>query len=112
MLEHAWNETGPRFKAWLAALLLLIGVGGFCYSIQLGTGLGVTGMSRDVSWGLYIGQVTFFVGVAASAVMVVLPYYLSKCSVELPSSVNFWRSPRSSCAFCSSWLTSGCRRGC
>lgn len=56
MLEHAWNETGPRFKAWLAALLLLIGIGGFCYSIQLGTGLGVTGMSRDVSWGLYIGQ--------------------------------------------------------
>jgi molybdopterin-containing oxidoreductase family membrane subunit len=33
-------------------------------------------MSRDVSWGLYIGQFTFLVGVAASAVMVVLPYYL------------------------------------
>ena len=81
MLEHAWNETGPRFKAWLAALLLLIGIGGFCYSIQLGTGLGVTGMSRDVSWGLYIGQFTFFVGVAASAVMVVLPYYLHDVKV-------------------------------
>jgi molybdopterin-containing oxidoreductase family membrane subunit len=33
-------------------------------------------MSRDVSWGLYIAQFTFLVGVAASAVMVVLPYYL------------------------------------
>ena len=33
-------------------------------------------MSRDVSWGLYIGQFTFLVGVAASGVMVVLPYYL------------------------------------
>jgi len=33
-------------------------------------------MSRDVSWGLYIANFTFFVGVAASAVMVVLPYYL------------------------------------
>ena len=33
-------------------------------------------MSRDVSWGIYIAQFTFFVGVAASAVMVVLPYYL------------------------------------
>ena len=39
-------------------------------------GLGITGMSRDVSWGLYIAQFTFMVGVAASAVMVVLPYYL------------------------------------
>jgi molybdopterin-containing oxidoreductase family membrane subunit len=33
-------------------------------------------MSRDVSWGVYIAQLTFLVGVAASAVMVVLPYYL------------------------------------
>ena len=40
------------------------------------SGLGVTGLSRDVSWGLYIGQFTFLVGVAASAVMLVIPYYL------------------------------------
>ena len=33
-------------------------------------------MSRDVSWGLYIAQFTFLVGVAASAVMLVTPYYL------------------------------------
>ena len=39
-------------------------------------GLKITGMSRDVSWGFYIGQFTYFVGVAASGVMVVLPYYL------------------------------------
>jgi molybdopterin-containing oxidoreductase family membrane subunit len=33
-------------------------------------------MGRDVSWGFYIAQFTFLVGIAASAVMVVLPYYL------------------------------------
>jgi Ni/Fe-hydrogenase subunit HybB-like protein len=33
-------------------------------------------LSRDVSWGLYIGQLTYFVGIAAGGVMVVLPYYL------------------------------------
>jgi molybdopterin-containing oxidoreductase family membrane subunit len=38
--------------------------------------LAVTGLSRDVSWGFYLAQLTFLVGVAASAVMVVLPYYL------------------------------------
>ncbi|MBU4011204.1 MAG: polysulfide reductase NrfD, partial [Proteobacteria bacterium] len=42
----------------------------------LSFGLGLTGMSRDVSWGFYIAQFTFLVGVAASAVMLVLPYYL------------------------------------
>jgi len=46
------------------------------YGWQLTTGLTITGMSRDVTWGLYIAQFTFLVGVAASAVMVVLPYYL------------------------------------
>ena len=49
---------------------------GIAYSRQLTEGLHITGMSRDVSWGLYIAQFTFMVGVAASAVMVVLPYYL------------------------------------
>ena len=46
------------------------------YLIQFSEGLKVTGMSRDVSWGLYIGQLTYLVGVAAGGVMVVLPYYL------------------------------------
>jgi hypothetical protein len=48
----------------------------FLLYAQLDYGLGNTGMSRDVSWGLYIAQFTFLVGVAASAVMLVLPYYL------------------------------------
>jgi molybdopterin-containing oxidoreductase family membrane subunit len=39
-------------------------------------GLGLTGMSRDVSWGLYISNFTFLVGVAAGGVMLVLPYYI------------------------------------
>ena len=56
------------------ALLILSGL--FFYSQQLSDGLAITGMSQDVSWGLYISQFTFLVGVAASAVMVVLPYYL------------------------------------
>jgi Ni/Fe-hydrogenase subunit HybB-like protein len=65
-----------RYWGWVGALLAVIAVAFGFYLHQLGYGLGVTGMSRDVSWGLYIGQFTFMVGVAASAVMVVLPYYL------------------------------------
>ena len=65
-----------RYWIWVGSLLVVIGVGFLFYLHQLNYGLGVTGMSRNVSWGLYIGQFTFMVGVAASAVMVVLPYYL------------------------------------
>lgn len=61
---------------WMAALLAVIGVGFLVYLKQLSFGLGITGMSRDVTWGFYIAQFTFLVGVAASAVMLVLPYYL------------------------------------
>jgi len=65
-----------KYWGWILLLLVIIAVGLFFYLKQLNYGLGITGMSRDVSWGLYIANFTFFVGVAASAVMVVLPYYL------------------------------------
>jgi len=69
--------TGSRrYWTWVFVLLAVITVGLYSYFKQYSYGLGVTGMSRDVSWGLYIAQFTFLVGVAASAVMLVLPYYL------------------------------------
>jgi len=75
MLEKALK--GNRgYWIWVSFLLAVAATGFFCYLRQLDYGLGVTGMSRDVSWGLYIAQFTFLVGVAASAVMLVLPYYL------------------------------------
>ena len=75
MLEKAL--VGDRkYWGWIAFLLIVIGVGFLFYLRQLSYGLGVTGLSRDVTWGFYIAQFTFLVGVAASAVMVVLPYYL------------------------------------
>jgi [DsrC]-trisulfide reductase subunit P len=75
MLEKAL-KGGTRYWVWVFFLLAVIGTGFIAYLYQFKNGLGITGMSRDVSWGLYIGQFTFLVGVAASGVMVVLPYYL------------------------------------
>lgn len=65
-----------RYWGLVIALLAMIGVGFVLYLWQLKVGLKITGMSRDVSWGFYIAQFTYLVGIAASAVMVVLPYYL------------------------------------
>ncbi len=66
--------TGSRnYWYWILCLFAVICLGFLAYLRQLEVGLGVTGMTRDVTWGIYIAQFTFFVGVAASAVMVVLP---------------------------------------
>jgi molybdopterin-containing oxidoreductase family membrane subunit len=75
MLDLAIKGS-KRYYGWMAALLVVIGLGFSVYLKQLDFGLGITGMSRDVSWGFYIAQFTFLVGVAAGGVMVVLPYYL------------------------------------
>lgn len=75
MLETALKGS-RKYWGLIFFLLAIIGVGFIFYLQQFFYGLGITGMSRDVSWGLYIGQFTFLVGVAAAAVMVVLPYYL------------------------------------
>jgi Ni/Fe-hydrogenase subunit HybB-like protein len=75
MLDKALKGS-PTYWGWIVVLLGLIGAGFGFYLYQFSEGLRVTGMSRDVSWGFYIGQLTYFVGVAASGVMVVLPYYL------------------------------------
>ena len=75
MLEYA-IKGDKKYYGWIAILLGLIGVGFGFYLWQLKFGLGITGMSRDVSWGFYIANFTYLVGVAAGGVMVVLPYYL------------------------------------
>jgi [DsrC]-trisulfide reductase subunit P len=75
MLELAIKGS-KKYYGWMALLLGIIGIGFLVYLRQLDVGLGITGMSRDVSWGFYIAQFTFLVGVAAGGVMVVLPYYL------------------------------------
>ena len=55
----------PAYWIWLAFLGMFMAIGAACYVRQYNFGLGMTGMSRDVSWGLYISQFTFLVGVAA-----------------------------------------------
>jgi len=75
MLELAIKGS-KKYYGWMAFLLCIIGIGFLFYLKQLDFGLGITGMSRDVTWGFYIAQFTFLVGVAAGGVMVVLPYYL------------------------------------
>ena len=68
---------GPRtYWVWLAVLGALIVSGALAYGDQLRSGLIVTAMRDQVSWGFYIGNFTFLVGVAAAAVVLVIPAYV------------------------------------
>ncbi len=61
---------------WMVFLLVLIFSGITAYWEQISVGLSVTAMRDQVSWGLYIGNFTFLVGVAAAAVVLVIPAYI------------------------------------
>jgi len=65
-----------RYYAWMLVLtaFVLFGVNAYCK--QLVYGLVSTGMTDQVSWGLYIANFTFLVGMAAAAVMLVIPVYV------------------------------------
>lgn len=68
---------GPRlYWWWLGFLLFMVALGGWSYLTQLEDGLIVTGMSDQVSWGLYIANFAFLVGIAAAAVLLVIPAYI------------------------------------
>jgi len=76
MLEAVLSGS-RKYWIWVSFLLTVVAIGFISWlrELHLGSGM-MTGLSRDVTWGLHVGQLTFFVGVAASAVMVTLPYYL------------------------------------
>ena len=72
-----WNIRGNLgYQIFRAVLIICMGVGIYAYSVQAREGLAVTGMNDIVSWGFYISNFTFLVGVAAAAVMLILPAYM------------------------------------
>ncbi|MFI5336847.1 MAG: NrfD/PsrC family molybdoenzyme membrane anchor subunit [Opitutales bacterium] len=65
-----------RYYTWMGALTVFVLLGLNAYCKQFVDGLIVTGMTDEVSWGVYIANFTFLVGVAAAAVMMVIPVYI------------------------------------
>jgi Ni/Fe-hydrogenase subunit HybB-like protein len=74
-----WNLSGGiGYQLFLCTLAAFMVLGIYAYFVQINLGLAVTNMSNIVSWGFYISNFTFLVGVAAAAVMLILPAYLFK----------------------------------
>jgi molybdopterin-containing oxidoreductase family membrane subunit len=77
--KHAVRTTlhgNRQYWIWMACLSVVMLAGAYGYFLQLRDGLAVTGMNDHVSWGLYISNFTFLVGMAAAAMMLVLPAYV------------------------------------
>jgi molybdopterin-containing oxidoreductase family membrane subunit len=66
----------PVYYMWCALLLFIMALGLWFYLKQAQEGLIVTNMRDQVSWGLYIANFTYLVGVAAAAVLLVIPAYI------------------------------------
>lgn len=69
-------KGSPLYYSWMAFLLVVMIFAANSYGYQLEHGLLVTNMRDQVSWGLYIANFTFMVGVAAAAVLLVIPAYI------------------------------------
>ncbi|MCS4539397.1 MAG: polysulfide reductase NrfD [Thaumarchaeota archaeon] len=59
-----------RYYALVSGLLAVIAWGGYAYYVQLTTGLGVTGMRGIVSWGFYIINFVFMIGISHAGTLI------------------------------------------
>ena len=69
---------GVMFWTWMLFLAFFIMLWGYGEVVQLYYGMEVTNLNDQVSWGLYLANFVFMVGVAAAAVTVVFPAYVYK----------------------------------
>jgi len=73
---HVATEGSWVFYSWMLVLTAVALVGANAWAVQVRDGMVRTNMTDHVSWGLYIANFTFCVGLAAGGVMMVIPAYL------------------------------------
>jgi molybdopterin-containing oxidoreductase family membrane subunit len=73
---RAMLRGSRSYYLWVAFLMAWIALGVFAYMHQLRVGLVATNMVDQVPWGAYIANFTYLVGIAAAAVVLVIPAYV------------------------------------
>jgi Ni/Fe-hydrogenase subunit HybB-like protein len=63
LFQHIW-ETGKGFYITVSILGALVLWGLYAYITQYRNGLTVTGLSRQIFWGVYITNFVFFIGIS------------------------------------------------
>jgi Ni/Fe-hydrogenase subunit HybB-like protein len=67
---------GWAYYAWCLFLLALIAAGAHAFLSEIISGHSEANLNDSVPWGFFIGNYTFLVGVAAAAIMLVIPAYV------------------------------------
>jgi molybdopterin-containing oxidoreductase family membrane subunit len=78
------EDPGRNFTLIVGGLLVVIAYSGFLYLRQLGAGLGVTGLAQPVSWGFYIINFVFFIGISHAGTLISAILRLSKAEWRRP----------------------------
>lgn len=69
-LNRTFSMSSAGFKLWMAALVLVILAGVGAYAYQIVNGLAVTGMKNHVSWGVYMTNFVFFIGISHAGTLI------------------------------------------
>ncbi|MHA2224927.1 MAG: NrfD/PsrC family molybdoenzyme membrane anchor subunit [Candidatus Hodarchaeales archaeon] len=77
-------NIGWRFYLFAFLLIIVVAIGAFAWLYQLQFGLGVTGLSHRVFWGVYISNFIFFIGISYSGTLL---------SAVLRLTGSEWRKP-------------------
>ena len=94
MVDHKDNDeaillapiahTGPGFYWAVAGLSVFILWGAIAYAVQFYQGLGVTGLQQPVSWGLYVTNFVFFIGISHAGTLISAILRLSRAEWRRP----------------------------
>ena len=78
------ERTGRGFYWTAGALVLLVLWGAWAYWTQWTDGLGVTGLHQPVSWGFYVTNFVFFIGISHAGTLISAILRLSKAEWRRP----------------------------
>jgi Ni/Fe-hydrogenase subunit HybB-like protein len=78
------DQTGPGFYLTVGVLVAFILWGAIAYLTQFGEGLGVTGLHQPVSWGFYVTNFVFFIGISHAGTLISAILRLSKAEWRRP----------------------------
>jgi len=83
-LFRSIEETGPGFYWMVGILVFIIIFALYTFANQVFVGLGVTGLGQPVSWGFYIVNFVFFIGISHAGTLISAILRLSKAEWRRP----------------------------
>jgi Ni/Fe-hydrogenase subunit HybB-like protein len=78
------EPPGAGWALLFITCLCAVGIGAFCWTDQILHGIGRSGKSHPISWGAYITNFVFWVGIAHSGTLISAVLYLFRAKFRMP----------------------------